>query len=143
MADKKARDIMSDDCTCIGENDSVLDAAKRLAELDVGAMPICGEDDRLKGMITDRDIVVKVLAQGKDPASTKAGEVGAGDGKTITIGADDSIEQTLRTMIEHKVRRLPVIDGKRLVGIISQADVATNLDEERVGDLVEAISAAP
>ncbi len=143
MADKKARDIMSDDCTCIGENDSVLDAARRLAELDVGAMPICGEDDRLKGMITDRDIVVKVLAQGKDPASTKAGEVGAGDGKTITIGADDSIEQTLRTMIEHKVRRLPVIDGKRLVGIISQADVATNLDEERVGDLVEAISAAP
>jgi len=134
---------MSGDCTCIGENDSVLDAAKRLAELDVGAMPICGEDDRLKGMITDRDIVVKVLAQGKDPASTKAGEVGAGDGKTITIGADDSIEQTLRTMIEHKVRRLPVIDGKRLVGIISQADVATNLDEERVGDLVEAISAAP
>ncbi len=143
MAAKKARDIMSDDCSCIGENDSVLDAAKRLAELDVGAMPICGEDDRLKGMITDRDIVVKVLAQGKDPASTKAGEVGAGDGKTITIGADDSIEQTLRTMIEHKVRRLPVIDGKRLVGIISQADVATNLDEERVGDLVEAISAAP
>ena len=143
MAAKKARDIMSDDCTCIGENDSVLDAAKRLAELDVGAMPICGEDDRLKGMLTDRDIVVKVLAQGKDPASTKAGEIGAGDGKTITIGADDSIDEALRTMTKHKVRRLPVIDGKRLVGIISQADVATNLDEERVGDLVEAISAAP
>ncbi|MBA3407680.1 MAG: CBS domain-containing protein, partial [Solirubrobacterales bacterium] len=67
---------MSDDCTCIGENDSVLDAAKRLAELDVGAMPICGEDDRLKGMITDRDIVIEVLAQGKDPASTKAIELG-------------------------------------------------------------------
>ena len=143
MGDKKARDIMSDDCTCIGENDTVLDAAKRLAELDVGSMPICGEDDRLKGMITDRDIVVKVLAQGKDPASTKAGEIGAGDGKTITIGADDSIDEALRTMIDHKVRRLPVIDGKQLVGIISQADVATNLDEERVGDLVEAISAAP
>jgi CBS domain-containing protein len=143
MADKKARDIMSDDCTCIGENDTVLDAAKKLAELDVGSMPICGEDDRLKGMITDRDIVVKVLAQGKDPASVKTGEIGAGDGNTITIGADDSIEDALRTMIDHKVRRLPVIDGKQLVGIISQADVATNLDEERVGDLVEAISAAP
>jgi CBS domain-containing protein len=143
MGDKKARDIMSDDCTCIGENDTVLDAAKRLAELDVGAMPICGEDDRLKGMITDRDIVVKVLAAGKDPASVKTGEVGAGDGQTVTIGADDSIEEALRTMIDHKVRRLPVIDGKQLVGIISQADVATNLDEERVGDLVEAISAAP
>ena len=143
MGDKKARDIMSDDCTCIGENDTVLDAAKQLAKLDVGAMPICGEDDRLKGMITDRDIVVKVLAQGLDPASTRTGEIGAGDGKTITIGADDSIEEALRTMIDHKVRRLPVIDGKQLVGIISQADVATNLDEERVGDLVEAISAAP
>ncbi len=143
MAAKKARDIMSDDCTCIGENDTVLDAAKRLADLDVGAMPICGEDDRLKGMLTDRDIVVKVLAQGKDPASVRAGELGVGDGKTVTIGADDSIEEALRTMTEHKVRRLPVIDGKRLVGIISQADVATNIDEERVGDLVEAISAAP
>jgi CBS domain-containing protein len=143
MADKKARDIMSDDCTCIGENDSVLDAAKRLAELDVGALPICGEDDRLKGMLTDRDIVVKVLAQGKDPQSTKAGELGQGDSKTVTIGADDPIDEALRTMTEHKVRRLPVIDEQRLIGIISQADIARNLDEERTGDLVEAISAAP
>ena len=59
---KTAWDIMTPDCQCVGENDSVLDAAKRLAELDVGSMPICGEDDRLKGMLTDRDIVVKVLA---------------------------------------------------------------------------------
>ena len=143
MADKKARDIMSDDCTCIGEKDTVLDAAKRLKELDVGSLPICGEDDRLKGMLTDRDIVVKVLAEGKDPSSVTAGELGVGDGKTVTIGADDSIDEALRTMIDHKVRRLPVIDGKQLVGIISQADVATNVDEEKVGDLVEAISAAP
>jgi CBS domain-containing protein len=143
MAAKKARDIMTPDAQCIGENDTVLEAAKRLADLDVGAMPICGEDDRLKGMLTDRDIVVKVLAQGKDPGSTRAGELGQGDGKTVTIGADDSIEEALRTMIDHKVRRLPVIDGRQLVGIISQADIATNLDEERVGDLVEAISAAP
>jgi CBS domain-containing protein len=143
MAGKKARDIMTPDPECIGENDSVLDAAKRLAELDVGAMPICGEDDRLKGMLTDRDIVVKVLAQGKDPASVRAGELGVGDGKTVTIGADDSVEEALHTMAQHKVRRLPVIDGKRLVGIVSQADVATNVDEEQVGDLVEAISAAP
>jgi CBS domain-containing protein len=143
MADKKARDVMSDDCTCIGENDSVLDAAKRLAELNVGSMPICGEDDRLKGMLTDRDIVVKVLAEGRDPSSTKAGELGQGDSKTITVGADDSIDEALRTMIDHKVRRLPVIDGRELVGVISQADIATHLDEEQVGDLVEAISAAP
>jgi hypothetical protein len=106
-----AREIMSDNTECIGENDTVLDAAKKLAQLDVGAVPICGEDDRLKGMLTDRDIVVKVLAAGKDPASTKAVELGQGDGTVVTIGADDSIEETLKTMIEHKVRRIPVIDG--------------------------------
>jgi CBS domain-containing protein len=143
VADKKARDIMTPDCKCIGENESVLEAAKQLAENDIGSMPICGEDDRLKGMLTDRDIVVKVLAQGKDPAQVRAGELGAGDSQTVTIGADDSVDEALRTMIDHKVRRLPVIDGRRLVGIISQADVATNVDEDRVGDLVEAISAAP
>ena len=143
MSSKKARDVMSADCTCIGENDSVLDAAKRLAQLEVGSLPICGEDDRLKGMLTDRDIVVKVLAEGRDPSSVKAGELGAGDGNTVTIGADDSIDEALRTMIDYKVRRLPVIDGRQLVGIISQADIATNVDEERVGELVEAISAAP
>ena len=143
VSDKKARDVMSTDCTCIGENDSVLDAAKRLAEMDVGSLPICGEDDRLKGMLTDRDIVVKVLAEGKDPSSVTAGELGVGDGKTVTIGADDSIDEALRTMTEHKVRRLPVVDGHDCVGIISQADIATHIDEEKVGDLVEAISAAP
>jgi CBS domain-containing protein len=137
---KKARDVMSDDCTCVGENESVLDAAVKLRDRDVGALPICGDDDRLKGMLTDRDIVVKVLAAGKDPASTKAGELGAGDAKTITIGADDSIEEALRTMADRQVRRLPVIDGHRLVGVISQADIARNYDEEKVGELVEAIS---
>jgi len=138
---KTAREVMTGGADCVGENDSVLDAAKRLAELDVGAMPICGEDNRLKGMITDRDIVVKVLAKGKDPQTTKAGELG--QGKPVTIGADDSVEEALHTMAEHKVRRLPVIDGHDLIGIVSQADLARNVDEEKVGDLVEAISSAP
>jgi CBS domain-containing protein len=137
---KTARDVMTGDAQCIGENDSVLDAAKRLSELDVGAMPICGEDDRLKGMVTDRDIVVKVLAEGRDPASTRAGDLG--EGKPVTIGADDSVEDAIHTMKEHKVRRLPVIDDHRLIGIVSQADLARSVDEEQVGDLVEAISAA-
>jgi CBS domain-containing protein len=138
---KKARDVMTPGAECVGENDTVIDAAKRLAELDVGAMPICGEDNRLKGMLTDRDIVVRVLAEGKDPTSTTAGDLA--QGKPVTIGADDSVDEALRTMTEHKVRRLPVIDGHDLVGVVSQADVATNVDEEKVGDLVEAISAAP
>jgi CBS domain-containing protein len=84
---------------------------------------------------------VKVLAQGKDPSGTRAGELG--EGKPVTIGADDSIEEALRTMARHQVRRLPVIDGHDLVGIVSQADIARNLDDERTGDLVEAISSAP
>jgi CBS domain-containing protein len=137
---KTVREIMSSDCSCIGESDSVLDAARRLAELDVGSLPICGEDDRLKGMITDRDIVVKVLAAGKDPGGTRVAELSQGDSQTITIGADDSIEEALHTMADHQVRRLPVIDGRKLVGIVAQADVARNYDEEKVGDLVEAIS---
>ena len=137
---KTARDIMSSDCTCVGEHDTLLDAAQQLAQRDVGAMPICGDDNRLKGMITDRDIVVKGLAQGLDPATTEVGQLGQGDSKTVTIGADDSIEEALRTMSEHQVRRLPVIDGKELVGMVAQADIARNYDEEKVGDLVEAIS---
>jgi CBS domain-containing protein len=141
MAGKTARDIMTGGTECIGENDVLTEAAKRLAELDVGAMPICGEDNRLKGMITDRDIVVKVLAKGKDPGSTKAGEIGQGDGTVVTIGADDPIDEALRTLSQHQVRRLPVIDGHDLVGIVSQADIARNLDEEMTGELVEAISA--
>jgi CBS domain-containing protein len=142
MADKTARDVMTPECKCVGENDTILDAAKQLADNDVGSMPICGEDNRLKGMVTDRDIVVKVLAQGKDPSSTTCGEL-ATQGEVVTIGADDSIDDALRTMTEHKVRRLPVIDGHECVGVLSQADLATNIDEEKVGDLVEAISAAP
>ena len=138
---KTARDVMSHNVECVQENDTVLDAAKRLAELDVGAMPICGEDNRLKGMLTDRDIVVKVLAKDRDPASTTAGQLA--QGKPVTIGADDSVDEALQTMAQHKVRRLPVIDGHDLVGIVSQADLARAIDEEKVGDLVEAISAAP
>ena len=138
---KTARDVMTGGAECVGENDTITDAAKRLAELNVGSMPICGEDNRLKGMLTDRDIVVKVIAQGKDPNSTRAGELG--EGKPVTIGADDSIDEALKTMSDHQVRRLPVIDGHDLIGIVSQADLARHIDEEKVGDLVEAISAAP
>src|SRR3954449_4571954 len=141
MGDKKGRDVMSPNTTCVGENETLLDAARKLADLDVGALPICGEDNRLKGMLTDRDIVVKALAQGKDPGSTTAGELG--EGKPVTIGADDSVEEALHTMSEHKVRRLPVIDGHDLIGVVSQADLARHIDEEKVGELVEAISSAP
>jgi CBS domain-containing protein len=90
-------------------------------------------------MITDRDIVVSVLAEGKDPDSTKVSELA--NGKPVTIGADDSVGEALRTMKEHQVRRLPVIDGHDLVGVVSVADLARNVEDEETGDLIEAISA--
>jgi CBS domain-containing protein len=111
-----------------------------MRDLEVGALPICGADDRLAGMITDRDIVVRGLAAGLDPRTAKVGDLAAG--KPVTIGADDSVEETLATMSKHGVRRLPVIDGHDLVGVVSQADVARHLPESKVGELVEAISSA-
>jgi CBS domain-containing protein len=139
---KSARDVMSGGADCIGEKDTIRTAAQKLADLDVGAMPICGEDDRLKGMLTDRDIVVKVIAKGKDPAQTTAGEL-ATQGEVVTIGADDSVDEALSTMADKKVRRLPVIDGHKLIGVVSQADLAKEIDSTKVGELVKAISAAP
>jgi CBS domain-containing protein len=138
---KTAREVMTGGTECVGERDTIAEAARQLAQLDVGAMPICGQDQRLKGMLTDRDIVVKVIAQGKDPGQTTAGEI-ADQGEVVTIGADDSVDEALRTMAHHKVRRLPVIDGHDLIGIVSQADLAKELDAQKVGELVEAISAA-
>lgn len=134
----KAREIMTAGAQCIGANETVLDAAKKMTELGVGALPICGTDERLKGMLTDRDIVVKVLGAGKDPAEVKAGDFAQGE--AVTIGADDDADEILRTMSEHKVRRLPVIDGHTLVGIVAQADVARALPDPKVGDLLQALS---
>jgi CBS domain-containing protein len=136
---KTARDVMTPNAECVGENETLLDAAKRMADRGFGSMPICGEDNRLKGVLTDRDIVVKALAQGRDPGSTRAGELG--EGKPVTIGADDSIQEALKTMAQYKVRRLPVIDGHDLVGIIAVADIVRELtDDEAKGNLIQAIS---
>jgi CBS domain-containing protein len=136
-----ARDIMSGAVECARTTDTLVEAARKMRDLGVGALPICGEDDKLAGMVTDRDIVIRCIAEDGD-ASTTTVEALA-DGRPVTIGADDSIEETLRTMSEHQVRRLPVIDGDRLVGIVSQADVARNVPDDLVGDLVAAISVGP
>lgn len=133
-----AREIMTEGAECIGADENVLLAAQKMSELGVGALPICGTGDKLKGVLTDRDIVVKVLGAGKDPASTTAGELAQGE--AVTIGADDDAGEILRTMTDHKIRRLPVIDGHRLVGMVSQGDVARALPDPQVGDLLEALS---
>ena len=136
------REAMHEGCECIGENQSLADAAKRMAELDVGVLPICGDDDRLKGMLTDRDIVVKALAQGRDPAATMSGEFA--QGAVHWIGADASLDEALSMMREHAVKRLCVMDDdKRLIGIVTEADVAANAPEDKTGELVEAITAQP
>lgn len=133
-----AREIMTPGAECVGENDTLEVAARQMRDQNVGALPVCGEDNRLKGMVTDRDIIVKCLAEGQDPKTMKASDLA--EGKPVTIGADDSIDQALQTMKEHKVRRLPVIDGHDLVGMLAQADVARNLKDASVADLVEIIS---
>jgi CBS domain-containing protein len=139
---RTVREAMHEGCECIGENQTLLDAAKRMAELDVGVLPICGDDDRLKGMLTDRDIVVKALAQGGDPATTMCGEFA--QGTVRWIAADASFDEALGMMREHAVKRLCVMDdNKRLIGIITEADVATHAPEGKTGELVEAIAAKP
>jgi CBS domain-containing protein len=133
-----ARELMTEGVECIGENETVADAARKLAQLDVGSMPICGEDNKLKGMVTDRDIVLKVVAQRRDPAQTTAGELG--EGVPITVSVDDSADDVMRVMSDNQVRRVPVLDNeKNLVGIISQAD-ATRTSAEDTGHVVEEIS---
>ncbi|HWM04915.1 MAG TPA: CBS domain-containing protein [Actinophytocola sp.] len=133
-----AREIMTTDPTCVRASETVHDAATKMARLSVGALPICGEDNKLKGMLTDRDIVVRVLAEGKDVRAVHAGELA--QGTPVMVRADDDVAEVLRMMSEHKVRRLPVLDGDELVGIVAQADVARALDEPQVGDLVAALS---
>jgi CBS domain-containing protein len=112
-----ARDIMTADVTCVGEDETLTAAAHKMAQLGVGSLPICGSDERLKGMLTDRDIVIKALARDQDPDQVTAGQLA--EGKPVTIGADDDVNEVLSTMAAHKVRRLPVIDGHRLVGIVA------------------------
>jgi CBS domain-containing protein len=133
-----AREIMTPDPRCIGESESLQEAARLMAELDVGALPICGADGKLRGMLTDRDIVVKCVARGGRPAIETAGLLAE---RTLVLAqADDDIRDVLRSMEHHQVRRVPVLDGHELVGIISQADIALTLSSTQTGEAVEAIS---
>ncbi|MFD9966811.1 CBS domain-containing protein [Streptomyces sp. NPDC059011] len=134
-----AREIMHIGATCVQESETLADAARRMGELGIGALPICGPDDRLHGIITDRDIVVKCIARGKDPKTMTAGMLEQGKPVTIDAGADS--DEVLRAMEHHRIRRLPVVENHRLVGMISEADLARRLPDEQVGHFVEAVCA--
>lgn len=135
----KAREVMTKGAECIDADRTVGETARKMAELDVGALPICGVDDRLKGMITDRDIVVRVIAEGLDPEEVLAGDLGLGE--PFTVEAEASVEEVISTMADKAVRRLPVIEDHRLVGIVSQKDLARAIEPSEAGHLVEAVSA--
>lgn len=133
-----ARQIMTKGSEYLKEDSTVADAAKVFAEKSIGAVPVCDASGHLRGVVTDRDIVIEVVAAGRDPKKTKV--IDLVHGETVTIGADDPVEEAIRTMGAHKVRRLPVIDGQELVGMVSQADVARACPPEKVGELVATIS---
>jgi len=135
-----ARDIMHTGAECIGEHETLQYAAERMRDLDVGALPICGDDDRLHGIITDRDIVIKCIAQGGDPKTMTAGDLA--QGRPFTVDAQADVTEVLHTMEDHRVRRVPVIESHRLVGMISEADLARHLPERAIGEFVEAICAS-
>ena len=138
----KVREIMTTGARWIDEDATAAEAARQLAGEALGAMPVCDGEGHLRGMTTDRDLVVKVLAQGRDPDDVRVGEL-IDRPEAITIGADDSVEEAIRTMKQHGVRRLPVIDGHELVGMLSQADIAAAMPDAKVGDLVGEISEQP
>lgn len=135
----KAREIMTEGIAYVKESEAISEVAKRLAQDDIGSLPVCRDDGHLSGMVTDRDIVVKVVAKGQDPARTRAGDLSDQE-EVVTIGADDDVKEIVRTMKAHKVRRLPVVDGDRLVGVVAQADLAGRVPAEDFSDLLSAIS---
>jgi CBS domain-containing protein len=135
---KKIREVMTSNPRTVEANASVIDAAKLMRDEDVGIVPIV-EGDRLVATITDRDITIRVVAEGKDAQSTDVR--GIASTQLVTIDPQQDLEEALRLMAQHQVRRLPVVeeDG-RLVGIVAQADVAREGEDSRTGQVVEQIS---
>jgi CBS domain-containing protein len=137
----KVRDVMHMGADCIGENGTLSRAAEMMRDMHVGSLPICGEDGRLHGMLTDRDIVVRAIAEGFDPDTATAGDLAKGT--PIWVDADAEADEVIDLMIESQIRRIPVIEDHRLVGIISQSELAQHLTEPQLKRFIEAIHSAP
>lgn len=137
----KAREIMTGGAECVGENETLEAAAKKMKELNVGSLPICGEDNRLKGMVTDRDIVVRVVAEG---VSLDAPVSQIMSDEVQACHDEDNLAEAIAKMGYHQVRRLVVLNGAgRLTGILSLGDVALDYGAKAVGKTLEEISAEP
>jgi len=134
---KSVRDAMTGDPRSIAPSASVVEAARLMREKHVGSLPIT-DDETLVGMITDRDITTRVVAEAADPKTTSVGDVYSRD--LISVEPNTDLDQALRLMARHQVRRLPVVENGRLVGIVAQADIALREKETKTGELVEAIS---
>jgi CBS domain-containing protein len=134
---KSVRDAMTEDPRSIGATASVVEAARLMREVHIGSLPITN-DEQLVGMITDRDITTRVVAEAADLEKTSVGDVYSRD--LISVEPDNNLDEALRLMARHQVRRLPVVEDGRLVGIVAQADIARWENEKKTGELVEAIS---
>jgi CBS domain-containing protein len=139
----KAKEIMHWGAECVAASDTLETAARMMRDGHVGSLPICGPDNRLQGIITDRDIVVKCLAEGRDPKTTTAGDLAQGKPVWADADADADDSDVLRLMEEHQIRRLPVIEERRLVGMISEADLATHLPEAKIAEFAYHVYSAP
>ncbi len=131
------RDVMSGRPATCEPQTTVVEAARLMASQDVGPIPVV-EGERLIGLVTDRDLVVRVLAEARDPQSTTIGDIASTD--LVTVSPDDSLDQALQLLASHQVRRLPVVEGERLVGVVAQADIARHAEEVETGEVVEQIS---
>jgi CBS domain-containing protein len=134
---KKIRDVMTPDPEAIQAEQPATEAAKLMKQVDAGMIPVV-RDGKLLGTITDRDIVVRVVAEGRDPQSTTVLEVASRD--LVTVEPEQDLDEALQLMASHQVRRLPVVENERLVGVLAQADVAREGNEREVGETVEQIS---
>jgi CBS domain-containing protein len=136
-----ARDMMHAGVECVPSHETLDRAAQMMRDLNVGALPICGEDNKLTGILTDRDIVVKCIATGQDPAMITAGEMA--DGTPVWVEAEADEDDVLSLMEGNKIRRVPVIEEHMLIGMISEADLAQHLSEDKLAHFVSTITAAP
>jgi CBS domain-containing protein len=132
------RELMTKNPRSLESGSNVVEAARLMRDEDVGIVPIV-EGDKLVGTVTDRDIAIRVIAEGKSPESTTVGEIASRE--LVTIDPQQELDEALRLMARHQVRRLPVVeeDGK-LIGIVAQADIARSASDEQTGNLVEDIS---